>query len=161
MFEPDETGVIATVHASPPRRLFACVVLFVLGATLIYTALAQPPALHWLVFLLGFGGLSLWLGERLWRATQLGIVLTETELRDTSGAVLARLDEIRHVDRGALAMKPANGFTLVLAKARPRGWAPGLWWRVGRRLGVGGVTAAGQTKFMAEQIAQRIKDHNR
>ena len=156
MFDPDENGVIATVHAAQPRRYFACVVLFLLGGALIYTALAQPPALPWLLMLLGIGGASLLLGERLWRATQLAIVMTETELRDTSGAVLARMDEISHVDRGALAMKPANGFTLVLTTRRTRGWSPGLWWRIGKRVGVGGVTAAGETKFMAEQIAARI-----
>lgn len=161
MFQPDQNGVIAIVHASQPRRYFACAVMFVLGATLIYTALAQPPALPWLLFLLTFGGAALWLGERLWRATQRGIVLTETELRDTSGTLLARLDEVSHVDRGALAMKPANGFTLVLTERHGRGWAPGLWWRVGKRVGVGGVTAAGETKFMAEQIAQRLKGRDR
>lgn len=160
MFQPNHDGVFASVQASQPRRYFACVVLFLLGGALIYTALAQPPALPWLIFLLAFGGSALWLGERLWRATQFGIVLTETELRDTAGRLLARLDEVSHVDRGALAMKPANGFTLVLTKRHPRGWAPGLWWRIGKRVGVGGVTAAGQAKFMAEQIALRIRDRD-
>jgi hypothetical protein len=53
-------------------------------------------------------------------------------------------------------MKPSNGFTVVMETKQPRAWAPGLWWRVGRRVGVGGVTGASQTKFMAEQIALRL-----
>jgi hypothetical protein len=37
-----------------------------------------------------------------------------------------------------------------------RVWAPGLWWRFGKRVGVGGVTPAGQGKAMADVIAARI-----
>jgi hypothetical protein len=84
------------------------------------------------------------------------IELTETEIRTSNGEVLARMDEILAVDRGAFAFKPSNGFTLKLNTKKPRAWAPGLWWRFGRRVGVGGVTSAGQAKFMAEQIALRI-----
>jgi hypothetical protein len=160
MFQPDSDGVYAKVYASKGRRYFACGVLFLLGGMLIYTALARPPALQWLMVLLALGTSALWLGEKLRRSTRMGIVLTATELRDTSGMLLARMDEIRAVDRGALAMKPANGFTLVLATSRPGGWAPGMWWRIGKRVGIGGVTAAGPSKFMAEQIALRIKDRD-
>jgi hypothetical protein len=70
------------------------------------------------------------------------------------------MDGIRSVERGAFAFKPSHGFTLVMKEKQPRAWAPGLWWRLGRRVGVGGVTSAGQTKFMAEQIALRIEDRN-
>lgn len=160
MFQPDQTGGYATVNASQGRRYFACGVIYGLGGLLIYTALAHPPDVLWLVFLLGFGAAMLWLGERLRRATRIGIVLTETDLRDTEGTVLARMEDIVLVDRGALAMKPANGFTLVLNARQPRGWSPGMWWRIGKRVGIGGVTAAGPAKFMAEQIALRIKERD-
>lgn len=160
MFQPDENGIYATVEASGARRIFAYGILFSLGTLVIYTALARPPAIHWLVFMLGFGVASLWLAERLRRATLLVIELTETEVRDSSGMVLATMDEVKGVDRGVFAFKPSNGFTLVMKTKRPRGWAPGLWWRLGRRVGVGGVTSAGQAKFMAEQIAFRLNDRD-
>lgn len=158
MFQPNEDGVIATVHASPIRRLFAYAILFVLGALVIYTTLARPPALHWMIFMLAFGVSMLWLAERLRRATTMAIELTADVLRDSSGTILAEISDIRLVERGALAFKPSNGFTLVMANKKPRAWAPGLWWRVGRRVGVGGVTSAGASKFMAEQIALMVKD---
>lgn len=157
MFEPDEDGVYARVQASPPRRFFAYGVQFGLGGLLIYVTLVQPPALLWMIFMLGFGVLMLWQAERLRRATTHIIELTEDELRDSTGTVLARIDEVRSVERGAFAFKPSNGFTLVLHTKKPRAWLPGLWWRFGRRVGVGGVTNAGQSKFMAEQIALRIR----
>lgn len=161
MFKPDENGVYAVVQASNARRLFAYGVLFSLGALVLYTALARPPAVQWLGFMLIFGVGMLWLAERLRRATRMTIELTETEIRDSSGEVLATMDEIKGVDRGVFAFKPSNGFTLVMNTKRPRGWAPGLWWRMGRRVGIGGATSAGQAKFMAEQIAFRLNDRDR
>lgn len=156
MFQPDEDGVYARVQASPARRIFAYAIVFGLGALVIYVTLVQPPALHWLVFMLGFGVAMLFLAERLRRATTMVIELTQTEVRDSSGAILARLEDIRSVERGTFAFKPSNGFTLVMHTKKPRAWAPGLWWRLGRRVGVGGVTVAGQSKLMAEQIALMI-----
>jgi len=87
----------------------------------------------------------------------MGLVLSETELKDTAGNVLALLSDIEGVDRGMLAFKPSNGFVLRLKTSQPRAWAPGLWWRVFKRVGVGGVTPSGPTKFMAEQIALRVE----
>lgn len=156
MFQPDKDGVYATVRASQGRRIFGYVVLFSLGALVLYTTLSQPPAVHWMIFMLVFGVGMLWSAERLRRATTMVITLTKDELRDSSGTVLARLEDVRSVERGAFALKPSNGFTLVMKHKSPRAWAPGLWWRMGRRVGVGGVTAAGQSKFMAEQIALQI-----
>ena len=159
MFQPDEAGVYAVVQASALRRVFAFGVLFALGALVIYTALVQPPAAIWMVFMIGFGTGALWLAEKMRRATLSVIELTDTEIRDSNGNVLARMDDIIAVDRGAFAFKPSNGFTLKLKTKKPRAWAPGLWWRFGRRVGVGGVTSAGQAKFMAEQIALRLAAH--
>ncbi len=156
MFQPDGNGSYATVQASQLRRWLAYGVLFLLGALLIYTSLAQPPALPWLVFMLGFGVSMLWLAERLRRATTLVITLTEHDVRDSSGAVLAEMADIEAVARGTFALKPSHGFTIVMRQKSPRAWAPGLWWRMGRRVGIGGVTSAGQAKFMAEQIALRL-----
>ena len=156
LFESDENGVYASFGASSVRRIFACGVLFGLGGLLIYVGLVRPPEPGWLVFLLAMGVGSLWIGERLRRATKIDIELTETEVRDSAGSLLAHLDDVVSVERGAFALKPSNGFTLVLRKRAPRAWVPGMWWRLGNRVGVGGTTPAGPAKFMAEQVALRI-----
>jgi len=150
--------VLATLQATPVRRIFAYGAVFVLGAMLILLAFVQPPAFGWQVFLVALGAGSLVVAERLRRASMLGLVLTEEVLRDTGGTVLAQLSDIRAIDRGALAFKPSNGFVLHLRTPAPRTWAPGLWWRFGKRVGVGGVTPSGPAKFMAEQIAMRLQD---
>ena len=158
MFQPDEDGIYAELQASPARRVFAYGVQFGLGAIIVYVTLVQPPSLPWMIFMLAFGVVMLWQAERLRRSTTVTIELTATELRDSAGTVLARIDEVQSVERGTLAFKPSNGFTLVLNSKKPRAWLPGLWWRYGRRVGVGGVTNAGQSKFMAERISLMIKD---
>lgn len=158
MFQPDEDGIYAQLEASPARRIFAYGVQFGLGAIIVYVTLVQPPSLPWMIFMLAFGVVMLWQAERLRRSTTVTIELTATELRDSAGTVLARIDEVQSVERGTFAFKPSNGFTLVLNSKKPRAWLPGLWWRFGRRVGVGGVTNAGQAKFMAERINMMINN---
>ncbi|MDG1377666.1 MAG: hypothetical protein P8P56_11780 [Yoonia sp.] len=161
MFDPDEDGVFARVGASTIRRGFACSVLYGLSALLFYIALARPPEALWLLFLLIFAALSLYVAEKLRHASRVEILLTAEDVRDSEGRILARMDDVVSVQRGAFALKPSNGFTLVLKSSAPRVWVPGMWWRLGRRLGVGGVTGAGPSKFMAEQIALRIATRDR
>ncbi|MBN2629072.1 MAG: hypothetical protein JXR75_00865 [Rhodobacteraceae bacterium] len=151
----DRPAVLAELRASPPRRVVGVGVLLILGAALLYLGLSLPVAdLGWTVFLLGFGGLSLWLSLRMWTATEGRLVLTADALCDAEGRVLARVDMVRAVNRGVFAFKPAGGFTLVLSEAGPRAWAPGLWWRIGRRVGVGGVTHRHEARYMAEVLDQ-------
>jgi hypothetical protein len=151
-----DDDVIATLQASALRRIFAYGAVFILGAMLILLAFVQPPAFGWQVFLVLLGAGALVIAERLRRATLLGLVLTQRDLRDTAGQLLTTFDNIKSVDRGAFAFKPSNGFVLRLHDSQTRFWAPGLWWRYSKRVGVGGVTAAGPAKYMAEQIALRL-----
>lgn len=146
--------VLATVGASAPRRAFGIVTLFALGGLLLYVALAAPPAAPaFQVLLLAFGLAALWGGQRMRCATAATLELTRRELRSSDGTRIARVDQIVAMDRGLFAFKPSNGFTLKLSAKAPAAWQPGLWWRWGRRVGVGGVTPAPQTKAMAEVIA--------
>jgi len=156
---PMSSEILATVHASAPRRLFGVTLNIVLGLLLIYIALIKPPAhMGWQAFLVLLGVTVLWLGQKMWYATQRVIELTETELRDSSGEVIAYVDQIVSIDRGMLAFKPSNGFIFKVKTAQPRVWNPGLWWRFGRRVGVGGVTPGSSTKMMADIIAAKLAE---
>lgn len=144
------------IQASQPRRWLGIGMLFFLGALLIYVAFATPPDLGWQVFLLIVGGASLWVGDKMRRATEGWIELRDDILVDQNGDVIARIDDIEKVDRGMLAFKPSNGFMLKTKTPAPNRWEPGLWWRVGRRIGVGGVTPARQSKVMADLISTKL-----
>ncbi len=153
--------ILATVRASAPRRWMGISMLALLGGLVIYVALASPPGLGWQVFLILVGVGALWMAERMRRATEHQINLTETELRSSEGKLIALVEDIESVDRGFFAFKPSNGFLITTRAKGPRSWRPGLWWRIGRRIGVGGVTSAGQTKAMSEILAAMLAQHGR
>ena len=102
---------------------------------MIYVALVRPNGV-WVVVLLGLGVVILLLAERLRHATKLVIELTQTQVRDNKGRVLAEIADVVSVERGAFALKPSNGFT---KKRRAPGcpacggaWA-GVWAWAARR----------------------------
>ncbi|MEE9388829.1 MAG: hypothetical protein V3U96_09465 [Paracoccaceae bacterium] len=150
-------NAVAAITPSPVRRVVAVSILWALGLTVIYLGFSRPPAVFmWQVFLIILGAVALAVGDKLRRATALSLYMTDTVLCDSTGHELCRLDDITGIDRGAFAFKPANGFLLRTSSRQARNWSPGLWWRVGRRIGVGGATSAQQGKFMAEAIALRV-----
>ncbi|MDK3019479.1 hypothetical protein [Pseudodonghicola flavimaris] len=144
--------ILAVIEVSPLRRAFGIAVLVCFGAVLIYVALATPPAPGWQLFLIAVGGLSLWMADRMRRATAQRLELTATALRDDAGLRIVEIADIAGLERGTFAFKPSNGFVIRTRSGAARHWRPGLWWRLGRRVGVGGVTSAPQTKAMAQII---------
>jgi hypothetical protein len=151
---------LARITASAPRRLIGVGTMLCLGALLVYVGFATPGiALPYAVLLIGLGIAALWLSARMWQTTGHALVLTEEAFTDSDGTVIARLDEIEKVDRSMFAMKPSNGFVIILKEKAATAWRPGLWWRMGRRVAVGGVTAGSATKPVADMIALRIAQH--
>lgn len=145
-----------SVGASPARRSFAVLVVYALGALLVYLAFAAPPSLGYLILLLVLGFGALVAGEALRRASRARLVLGQDGLALSTGRMLARFEDIASVSRGAFAMKPSSGFVLVLKERGPFAYAPGMYWRMGKRLGVGGVLPQRETRAIAEAIALRI-----
>lgn len=149
--------VLAQLSASGTRRVFGVTIIGALAFLLLYLALWHPPeSMLWRIFLLGFGCLALYGGMRLWQDTMIVIELTATELREKGGRLLAPVADARDVARGALALKPSNGFSVSLTRSHGFAWAPGLWWRLGKQVGVGGVTSSQEARYMAEQLAALI-----
>lgn len=151
--EDNTNGVLATVKASPGRRILGIGSLWFLSLMVIYVGIVKPPDFGWQIFLFALGGGSIWIAELMRRATAVKLELTRDELRDSTGFVLARIDEVVEIDRGMFAFKPSNGFLLRLSNKRPNAWRPGMWWSLGSRIGVGGMTPAHEAKYMAEVIS--------
>ncbi|MFZ7093211.1 hypothetical protein [Primorskyibacter sp. 2E233] len=148
---------LARIGASAPRRMIGVGALLGLGGLLLYVGLATPMnSVLWQAVLIVCGLIALWASQMMWRATAIELILTEEGLFEDTGAVLARMDEIAKVDRSPFALKPSNGFLIILKEARPRAWRPGLWWRTGKRVAVGGVTSSGVTKPVADIMILRI-----
>jgi hypothetical protein len=154
--------VIIALQPAPARRAIGTAIVAALGVLLIWLAVVAPPASAlWLAFLLGLGALALWAALRMWQATGNAVELTEAGLRDSDGTVIADFDAIEGIDRGLFAFKPSNGFLLTLSRPGARAWRPGLWWRTGRRVGVGGLTPRGPARAMADAIQIRLAARRR
>ncbi len=160
--EPRQPEILASITPSAPRRFFATGVMGTLGVLLVLLAFLRPPDSMALQFMLiVFGAVALAGCARMLSATSGGLVLTRDALCDTEGTVVAHIDAIEKVERGIFAFKPSNGFVLLLKTRQPRAWAPGLWWRMGRRVGVGGVISGAEGRQMADVIAALLSAPDR
>lgn len=146
-----------TLRAANARRIFGAGMLGFLGLLLIWLGLQALPAFGWAVVFAACGVAVLWMMRKLWVATAGHVVMTEAGLFDQDGRPLALMEDIQEIERGMFALKPSNGFVVRLKTKAAPAWAPGLWWRTGRRLGVGGVTSAGAAKAMADLLALRLQ----
>ena len=157
----DDDEILATVEASPARRIMGVSMLAALGFLTLYVGMSTAPGLPFQVFLVVIAGISLWLAYRMWQATAHRVELTPLSLRCSDGVEIVSISDLQVLDRGFFAFKPSNGFLMRARTKAPRAWYPGLWWRTGRRIGVGGVTPGSQTKAMTEIIAALIveRDH--
>jgi hypothetical protein len=145
---------LARLEASQPRRVIGAVAQVALAGVLVSLAISFPrEQMGMRIALLLLGGLMAYAAFATWRATETAMILTKTTLRDGQGRVLADLANVREVARGPFALKPSHGFSLILFKSPGFAWVPGLWWRIGTRVGVGGVTPSQPARFMAETIA--------
>lgn len=150
----DPNEVLASIDPQPVRRV-AAVGMIVALAVIVWTIAALRPPEHfsYMLFLVFFGAGCLWLAHTMWHATARVIELTRTELREVGGRVLCTIDNLQRVDRGAFAFKPAGGFLVKLKQPEgPLVYAPGIWWRWGRTLAVGGVTSRQDGKNVADMM---------
>ncbi|WP_417523741.1 hypothetical protein [Marinovum sp.] len=151
------TELKVELAASPVRRMFGISTMASLGLLVLYLALSQSfDTLLWKLLLLVLAAAALYAAYRMQQATLLRLELREDGLWDSDGHLVAAYDDIKSVERGMLAMKPSNGFMITTKTRHPRRWRPGLYWVMGRRIGVGGVTAAADAKFMADMMNMQL-----
>lgn len=137
---------------TPARRFLALTALLGL-AVFCFAFAVQGGVLFW-----PMGLLAAWGAYWFYTSTRDTLILRSDGIYLQSGPMLVAMDDIVKIDRGMFAMKPTNGFALVLKTPGPRRFAPGLYWQLGRRLGIGGVTPPAAGKLMAETLASRLHD---
>ena len=152
---------IALLVPSPIRRHLGSGMMLVLGALLFYLATrGQGTSMLPSFLFAGMGLSSLLIAWKMHTATSNSLILREDGLYSSDGTVVAQLANIARVERGLFAFKPSNGFLILLNNPMSRAWHPGLWWRFGRRIGIGGVTPQAEGKVMAERIHMMLQDRN-
>ncbi len=155
------TEPLHILRPSPARRIVGLAFQLALGALLLWIAVANPPEqLGWLLFVIGFGIAALVLAQKGWRGSAQGIVLDAGGLKQEDGTVIAPIGNIASVDRALFSFKPSNGFLIRLREAPGGAWVPGMWWRLGRRVGIGGVTGGSETRMMADALSAMVAERD-
>lgn len=152
------TQSLQELRASKIRRVLACGVLVVIGGMFWWVGM-QDDQMGWpsRAMMAGFGALWLWGAFELWRGTAGAVILNDTGIVDSSGAQVTSIENIAAIERGIVSMKPSHGMLLKLSESGSAKWVPGLWWRLGARVGIGGLTAKRDTRLFAEALEQRIR----
>ncbi len=159
--------ILAALSPAPVRRWLSTLLIFALAVVFLVLAAkgfvlgqeaGQGTGQRLVLALLGLA--SLWVASLSLRGQARSLVLTRSAVMDSEGTILARLDQIARVDRGTFAFKPSNGFMLYLNQPAPRAWVPGLYWRIGTRLAIGGATHPAETRNMADQIGLLLAERD-
>lgn len=158
--EETEDRVLIRLPASPLRRWTTMVLLAVFAAIFLQVGFELPlerPIAKIGAMLLGLA--VIWQGVLIWRAGGRVLELTTSALIETgTGRVLARIEDIDRLDRSIIAWRPATGFLILLKQpASGLSGTPGMWWRIGRRIGVGGITPKLEGKAMAELLDEMLR----
>ncbi len=148
--------VIAKLEASPVRRGLALFVMMLLVSLLLYLGITTDASFFHKGFLVVVAATVFFMARAMQRGTTGHIELRDTGLFFENGQCLTLIDNITRVERGAFAFKPSNGFVVSLTQKTHRAWVPGLYWAFGTKIGIGGVTAPSDAKFMADTLAVLI-----
>lgn len=156
--ETPQDEIIATLRPSPARRWLAVTMIGAFGALLLWiAATGAAGSLIVSVVFVGMAALSFLAANRLHSIRDIELILSRQGLFERDGRTLCRIEQIQEIDRSFFAFKPSNGFVVRLKEPMERTWVPGLWWRVGRRIGVGGVTSIGEAKAMSDMLTLLLK----
>ena len=149
---------LAVVRPAPARRVALIIVTSLLGFALLSIGLDAPEGGIWLRVTFVIAGVGmLWGGWWVWRNSAVDLVLTTLDLRQSDGRIICALADVTRVERGLAALRPATGFALYLREPMPLAWVPGLWWRRGRRVGIGGMTTRAGAKALADVIEAEVQ----
>ena len=151
-----QTAELAKLAPSPPRRWFGIGALALLSALLAYVGLAGPGFGAMDLLAIAAGATALFAAFKMHASTASHLVLRNDGLYTEDGTTVAEIANIAKIDRGMFALKPSNGFLVILKRPMKRSWHPGLWWRLGTRIGIGGVTPPAEGKLMAEKLTSLV-----
>ena len=149
-----EIEELITLKMSKLKRLSGALLIFVLGTTLLFSVYKKSNpgyTVYESLFLL-VGLILIFVSWRIGRARLTGIKLTKSGIYDLNDVKLCAILDINYIDRRTFAIKPANGFIIHLKNSAKSFWIPGLCWRIGKRLAIGGMLSKQECKAFANLL---------
>lgn len=144
---------IFEIWTTPARRWIGVGSISLIGLLVLYVLLtSRPPGVIWPILMLATIVICYWQAWRMHIAGQRRIQLFEDGVYLDTGEVIAPFDQIESIDRSLFTFKPSGGFVLVMRDKPPRRTLPGLFWTMGRRIGIGGTVPGYQARGMADII---------
>jgi len=141
----------------PARRWFGVFSLglpaFLIAALLVQGAITNVLSVILLLIVAAVFGSAAY---RMATVPDAGIVFDGHSLSTEDGVLLAAIEDIAEVQTGIFAMRPSNGFTLIMKKAGKMPTRPGIYWRQGRHMGVGGLLRAAEAKSIGKAIQAEV-----
>ena len=131
-------------------------IIFGLLLFLIYTVSSLDNEITLLDFLLIplIILLALWFKSFLNRYSKMGFLINQEGLFNLDKSLICRIDEIDQIDTSPYTFKSANGFIVILKTKNSFKTVPGLYWRLGKRISIGGLIAKNESKFVSSTLLQ-------
>ena len=155
------SDILAELRPSKLRFGVTLVAIAAMGAVLAAMGLTNADVGLGLRTLAILGGIGLvFLAARVTAQGRSAVVLTRDGLFEITGRPICTVQDIANVDRGFTAIRPSTGFSVQLKTRHSAAWSPGLWWRFGKMVGVGGITPPTAGRFMADALATALKERS-
>lgn len=147
------SDVILKIQPTYSRRLFGMAILSIAAFVMFsfaFVETSQSALLKLILFLMGYA--FLWQVVTTILMKNAALILSRDGLFDEQGRLVCALSNIAEIDKGVFSFKPSNGFLIRLHHSNGINWTPGLYWCVGKRIGIGGALNPSQTKELADKL---------
>ena len=101
--------------------------------------------------------IAFWFKRFLSQYSNVGFLINKMGLYDLHENLICRISDIQRVDSSPYTFKSANGFIIILKEKTSFQLVPGLYWRLGRRISVGGLISKNESKLLSTAVANFLE----
>ncbi len=97
-----------------------------------------------------------WLRKFLNHYSKIGFLINKVGLFDLNENIICKIDDIKRIDASPYTFKSANGFLILLDTKSSFKSIPGLYWRYGHRISIGGLVSKHESKYLAGILSDLV-----
>ncbi len=104
--------------------------------------------------------LGIWLKRFLKKFSKIGFLINELGIFNLDESIICKIENIKKIDVSPYTFKSANGFIIFQKTKGSFKIVPGLYWRAGKRISIGGLISKNESKFLSSTLLEIIKGIN-